>query len=285
MKTKTLITISLVFVSFVLLSGFKDDKIKGAASGYSYIPQGSCTINDSAFSFNSFWISQIEVTNFSYALFLADLKQQGNEVDLNTAFIQNDKWSKCEYPWLYVFAEYYHTNKSYSDYPVVNITYEGALLYCKWLTSKLEDKNWEYRLPTKREWIYAAKGGFEKTEYAWGGSYLRDEKGQAMCNYLKIGDEKIHQGTNGFEIKYLSKIEMIKSNKSGGVIEPSKSYTPNEWGLFNVCGNVAEMVNDKGIAMGGDWNSTGYDVRITSEQKYSEPSPMIGFRPVLVRKK
>lgn len=285
MKTKMLITISLVFISFILLSGFKNDKIKGAASNYSYIPQGSCIINDSAFSFDGFWISQIEVTNALYAIFLADLKQQDNEADLSIAVVQNDKWSKCEYPWLGVFSEYYHSHKSYADYPVVNITYDGALLYCKWLTSKLEDKNLEYRLPTKREWIYAAKGGFEKTEYAWGGSYLRDKKGDPMCNFLKVGDERVHKGEFGFIIMYLSKLEMINSNESGGVISPSSSFAPNGWGLFNVCGNVAEIIQEKGLAMGGSWNDTGYDVRIMSEKKYIEPSPMIGFRPVLVRKK
>jgi formylglycine-generating enzyme required for sulfatase activity len=275
MKTKMLISISLVFFSFVLLSGFKNDKIKGAASDYSYIPQGSCSINDSAFSFDGFWISQIEVTNSSYALFLTDLKLKGNEADLKIASVQNDKWKLINYGEPY--SDFYSTHKAYVDYPVVNLTYEGALLYCKWLTSKLEDKNWEYRLPTKKEWIYAAKGGLEKAEYSWGGPYLRDAKGQMLGNFLKVGEENIHRGVTGFEI--------INAKKLGGIINASKSYNPNEWGLYNMCGNVAEMTREKGTALGGSWNDTGYDVRIMSEKSYNEPSPIIGFRPVLVRKK
>jgi formylglycine-generating enzyme required for sulfatase activity len=275
MKTKILIVISLVFVSFVLLSGFKDDKIKGASSDYYYIPQGSCAINDSVFSYNGFWISQIEVTNSSYALFLADIKQQDNDTDLKIASVQYDKWKLINYGEPY--SQLYATHKAYIDYPVVNITYEGALLYCKWLTSKLEDKSWEYRLPTRKEWIYAAKGGIEKVEYSWGSPYMYDSKGQILGNFLKVGEENIHQGVNGFEI--------INTKKLGGVINVSKSYKPNEWGLYNMCGNVAEMIQDKGTALGGSWNDTGYDIRIMSEKSYNEPSPMIGFRPVLVRKK
>ncbi|MEI8201577.1 MAG: hypothetical protein WCH34_01100 [Bacteroidota bacterium] len=51
-------------------------------------------------------------------------------------------------------------------------------------------------------------------------------------------------------------------------------------GIYNMCGNVAEMVAEKGIAVGGSWKDTGYDVRIESTINYSEPSPSIGFRPV-----
>jgi formylglycine-generating enzyme required for sulfatase activity len=275
MKTKTLITISLVLVSIVLLFGFKNDKIKGAASDYSFVPQGTCNINDSEFSFEGFWISQIEVSNSSYALFLSDLKQQAKETDLKMASVQNDKWKLIKY--YEPYSDYYSTNPAWSDYPVVNISYEGALLYCKWLSSKLEDKAWEYRLPTKNEWIYAAKAGLEKAEYSWGGSYIRDDKGQMPGNFLKLGAENIHRGVNGFEI--------VNVKKTGGVIDASKSYNPNEWGLYNMSGNVAEMISQKGTAMGGSWNDPGYDIRIMSEKTYNEPSPMIGFRPVLARKK
>lgn len=274
MKTKILITLAFVAISFVVFTGFNNDQIKGSASDYSYIPQGNCTINDSAVSFDSFWISQFEVTNSSYDLFLSDLKQQGKESDLKIASIQNENWKLLSDGESY--STFYSSHKSYAGYPVVNVTYEGALLYCKWLTSKLEDKNWEYRLPTKKEWIYAAKGGLEKAEYSWGGLYLRGSKGQFLGNFLNVGEENIHHGVNGFEI--------VNSHKYSGQINTSKSYNPNGWGLYNMCGNVAEMTKVKSLALGGSWNDSGYDIRITSEKIYTAPSPMIGFRPVLVRK-
>jgi hypothetical protein len=45
-------------------------------------------------------------------------------------------------------------------------------------------------------------------------------------------------------------------------------------------GNVAEMTNEN-IALGGHWNSPGYDIRITSETSVNESSPFIGFRPIM----
>jgi hypothetical protein len=43
-------------------------------------------------------------------------------------------------------------------------------------------------------------------------------------------------------------------------------------------GNVAEMLNEKGIAKGGSYNSPGYDVRIESKMNYNDASPEVGFR-------
>lgn len=49
-------------------------------------------------------------------------------------------------------------------------------------------------------------------------------------------------------------------------------------------GNVAEMVEEKGIALGGSYADPSYDVRIQSEQQYTAPSQKIGFRVIAVPK-
>jgi len=64
-------------------------------------------------------------------------------------------------------------------------------------------------------------------------------------------------------------------------VNTSYSYSANKFGLYNVCGNVAEMIVNEGIAVGGSWNSTGYDVRVMSVKKYFEPNPFVGFRPII----
>jgi formylglycine-generating enzyme required for sulfatase activity len=71
------------------------------------------------------------------------------------------------------------------------------------------------------------------------------------------------------------------SNDYSDVTAPVKSYWPNAFGVYNLNGNVAEMIAEKGIALGGSWRDTGYDVRSSSETTYKEPSPSIGFRMVL----
>ena len=65
----------------------------------------------------------------------------------------------------------------------------------------------------------------------------------------------------------------------------AKGHYPNDFGLYNVCGNVAEMVAERGIAYGGSYLDPGYDIRIDSEKRYDGPSPLIGFRVIAVRKK
>lgn len=65
---------------------------------------------------------------------------------------------------------------------------------------------------------------------------------------------------------------------------PVKFYDKNAFGLYNVCGNVAEMIDVEGIAMGGGWEDTGYNVRVESEIKFEKSSKNIGFRPVMVKK-
>jgi len=49
-------------------------------------------------------------------------------------------------------------------------------------------------------------------------------------------------------------------------------------GLYNMSGNVAEMIQEKGIACGGGWRSCGYDVQITSTEKYDHSDVDLGFR-------
>ena len=64
-----------------------------------------------------------------------------------------------------------------------------------------------------------------------------------------------------------------------------KWYTPNEFGIYNMCGNVAEMINTPTKTKGGSWNSYDIFSRIDSSEQWSgKPSPMVGFRPVMIVK-
>lgn len=59
---------------------------------------------------------------------------------------------------------------------------------------------------------------------------------------------------------------------------PVDAYTPNGYGLYNMAGNIAEMIAQPGIAKGGNWASPGYYLRIEAEEAYSGPSAKVGFR-------
>ena len=65
------------------------------------------------------------------------------------------------------------------------------------------------------------------------------------------------------------------------ITAPVKSYFPNGYGLYNMSGNVAEMLIEKPRTNGRSWNSGGIDVKIDAEDEYEGfegGSPYIGFR-------
>ena len=56
------------------------------------------------------------------------------------------------------------------------------------------------------------------------------------------------------------------------------TYFPNNIGLYDVIGNVAEMIDDKGKACGGSWDDLPLESTIHSVKSYSDSDATIGFR-------
>lgn len=56
------------------------------------------------------------------------------------------------------------------------------------------------------------------------------------------------------------------------------SYFPNGIGLYDMVGNVAEMVSEQGKACGGSWNESPAESTIHSVKFYSQPDATVGFR-------
>jgi formylglycine-generating enzyme required for sulfatase activity len=143
---------------------------------------------------------------------------------------------------------------------VVNISKEAAELYCHWLSDLWNSQQEEYiltfRLPTKQEWEYAATGqaNNESQVYPWKGTDCKDKNGVYLAQHKAFG--------------------MIFGPS------PTASFKPNGFGLYNMCGNVAEMISDQEFAKGGSWNDSENNIKITSQQPL-KASPFIGFRPVM----
>ena len=101
----------------------------------------------------------------------------------------------------------------------------------------------KYRLPTETEWEYAALGLSEirsynlyrgRKKYPWDGQYTRSGKrkirGDQMANFKQgKGD---YGGIAGW------------SDDGADITNAVKSYDPNDYGLYDMAGNVAEWVAD-----------------------------------------
>ncbi len=280
MKTKLTIIITISLLLFIVVSGFITKKYKEPKQKYILIEDAKITLDTSEIALKNYWISNFEVTNAQYKKFLLFLKESNRADDYNIAKIDSTLW-RIEYSYCEPLVEYYHAHPAYKDYPVVNISYKAAKLYCQWLTNQDESQLYVYSLPTKAQWIYAASGGHKYLIYPWGGPHLIDDKGEPLCNYLRIGDIGIRRDSIGElvvnSIRGIVSTYGITEAYSANIVN---AYPPNDFKLYNMSGNVSEMIDQDGVALGGGWNSPGYDVRIKSVEKYSGPSPSIGFRVV-----
>src|SRR3954452_4272674 len=112
-----------------------------------------------------------------------------------------------------------------ADHPVVHVSWQDALEFCAWSVS---------RLPTEAEWEYAARGGHDQRRYPWGDELTPG--GRHMAN--------IWQG-----------VFPVKNSMDDGYAgtAPVDAFPPNDFGLYNMAGNVWEWCNDWwGVAHGPD---------------------------------
>ena len=230
------------------------------------------------------YAGKFEVSNVLYRAFIKSLIENNKTDLLKTAQVDSLNWrDKLAYNEPYV--AFYFRHPAYDNYPVVNVSYEGAVLFCEWLTKeynaypKRKYKKVIFRLPTESEWEKAAKGGLEMNEYAWGNRLFQCN--HYMCNFRPMGDESIKYDTikKQLVVVYAGNPGMVGSiNDAADITSPVDAYWPNDYGIYNICGNAAEMVSEKGVSRGGGWKDVGGDVTIASKKHYTKSATDLGFR-------
>lgn len=187
----------------------------------------------------------------------------------------------------------YFWHSAFDDYPVVGVSWKQARAFTQWRTKYHNDFRRakgdanvpSYRLPTEGEWEYAARGGLEGASYPWGGPYTLNDRGCFMANFKPLrGDYAADQALYTVE---------------------AKSYDPNDYGLYNMAGNVSEWVDssyDPGsyeymstmnptvnnpqdrrkVVRGGSWKDVAYFLQVSSrDYEYMDSArSYIGFRTV-----
>ncbi|MCP4702597.1 MAG: SUMF1/EgtB/PvdO family nonheme iron enzyme [Gammaproteobacteria bacterium] len=164
----------------------------------------------------------------------------------------------------------YYEGWGRSDRPVIDVSWHHATAYAEWLS---EQTGYEYRLPTEAEWEYAARAGSEAA-YSFG----NDES--------RLGEYAWYSGNAGGSTQFIGQ------------------KSPNDWGLYNMHGNVQEWVqdwhgaysgealtnpngSDSGslrVARGGGWDSDAVNSRLAYRAMYDPgySSRSVGFRLVRI---
>jgi len=203
----------------------------------------------------------------------------------------------------------YFSHPSYQNYPVVGVNWFQAMAYCNWRTMMLNNYLAEhnrppetgFRLPTEAEWELAARAGRDSI-FPWG-------KNSVNVSLTNTAAKK----KKSF---YLANIkDEIGDYTADGSLFPVRvdSYWPNDYGLYNMIGNVAEwtssyyypgsfnfqsqinpdvsvgLLQEKNsdlhnkVVKGGSWKDGSYFVRpgIRAYKEDSLSTSWIGFRCVI----
>jgi gliding motility-associated lipoprotein GldK len=198
------------------------------------------------------------------------------------------------------YTTHYFWHPSYDNYPVVGVSWRQAYAFTIWRTQYLNKYLTrrgisfisDYRLPTEAEWEYAARGGLDHSMYPWGNPYIRNAEGCILANYKPLRGNLVDDG--------------------GFITLPVGTYSPNDYGLYDMAGNVAEWTanaydesaytfmhdmnpdykynakpNDppalkRKVVRGGSWKDIGYFLQVgTRTYEYQDTTKShIGFRCV-----
>jgi len=205
-------------------------------------------------------------------------------------------------------------NRYFNHYPAVNISFEAANAYCEWLTQQYNNaterkfNKVKFRLPTLDEWQIAAASIKNPTSWKLDEQEVEVkitpqgsefDKNPEIRKVSLRDPEILYPWFRYFGLRnsplnnkncYLGNFKSepcdcpgYRGNKPTNhdgfaAMSPTKAYFPNDIGLYDVVGNVAEMINEKGKACGGSWNHSPSESTIRSVNNYTNPDAAVGFR-------
>lgn len=168
-------------------------------------------------------------------------------------------------------GEHQNLTLNNDDQPVAAVSWNDACAFCEWMTKNFGGNQWQFCLPTEKEWETVAACG-KSVEYPWG-------DGPAPRNWNYFGAEnpdpspKLPKHYDGYRVSCLVQ-------KSGR----------NDWGLLGMGGNVWEWCDDADdaegktrVLKGASWaDCADMFLKISRRSSYTADyaSSSIGFRVI-----
>lgn len=256
---KNLFSISILLF-FIVSCKTQYDVVRKIDKEHRHAPPGTVWIKD------SIYMDMCEVRNLDYLEYTLWTKKY-DSANYTNVLPDTTVWRhKLSYNEPYV--QHYFRHPAYRKYPVVGVSYEQAVAYCKWRTERIQEFDsiyfkgkaysdlTHYRLPTKEEWEYAANA---KTGRQYG-----------FVSMLSSDNSPNFNVKEAYMLGY--------SEAGADILVPVVYKKPNSFGLYNTIGNVAEMTMDKGVSKGGGWKNSIAECDISDSIKYERPSSWLGFR-------
>ena len=246
------------------------------------------------FSHSGLGIDEAEITNLDWRLFVAEVfPDDSSSNDIRPSVLPD--------PAALPVPDYYGS-PFYAYYPVVGISYEQAVLFCQWRTEVVNERlkqgsnfageRVEYRLPTEAEWEEAAE---VRSGLPYGTTCLelpvRVAPGAAAYLQKRSGSPRSVAQIKA-DIEAYNRRQPVRSWLNYAQAEPyflrlaTPGYVyqgpPNDFGLYQMLGNVAEMVQERGLTKGGSYRDDLAACRIKARGHAEGPAPTVGFRAVCV---
>jgi hypothetical protein len=240
------------------------------------------------------------------------LKQCGYDL---SSYSEKDKAFYTEYvsPFRKPLDKKDTTVKNYTKFPAVNISHSAAVIFCQWLTEqyntntgKKKFSKVKFRLPTLAEWQIAALGypKFQTWELKENllDVIIPDDTTATITKKgvkktIRIGNDVLYPWWSAYYYRRKTQNHIGCFLGNFHVVNPviscphtrvafdgwtkmaiTGSYFPNNIGLYDVVGNVAEMIDEEGKACGGSWNDPPEESTLHSVKSYRKPNPTVGFR-------
>lgn len=178
-----------------------------------------------------------EIANYNYVRLKKNKDGRGEYVTETVGVYPDTRAWATDFPnsQTDMMVQAYFMNESFDDYPVVGVTWQQALAYANWRSNTQAYNNngkkskymlsydLPYNLPSEAQWVYAAQGALD-FEAVDSFRVPRDNKDRLVANFKQSEGEYTTDGSS-YTVHVMS-------------------YKPNEFGLYNMMGNVAEWTLD-----------------------------------------